>query len=156
MRSQGSQQRALSGTAFATLLLIALMMGANHVAARFAFNDGADVTTAVALRSTITAVVVAGLLWFQKVPVAFNARQRRYLPVIGVLIAVQSLCLYSSVARLPVALALLAFNTYPLFTALWQWLVPMYYWCRRPLLCPPARRIGMCCFARAPLRQAAS
>jgi drug/metabolite transporter (DMT)-like permease len=35
------------------------------------------------------------------------------------LIGIQSLCLYSSVARLPVALALLAFNTYPLWTALW-------------------------------------
>jgi drug/metabolite transporter (DMT)-like permease len=32
---------------------------------------------------------------------------------------VQSLCLYAAVARLPVALALLAFNTYPLWTALW-------------------------------------
>jgi drug/metabolite transporter (DMT)-like permease len=41
------------------------------------------------------------------------------LPAIGVLVAVQSLCLYSAVARLPVALALLAFNTYPLWTALW-------------------------------------
>ena len=30
--------KAISGTAFATLLLIALMMGANHVAARIAFN----------------------------------------------------------------------------------------------------------------------
>lgn len=37
--------RALSGTAFATLLLIALMMGANHVAARVAFNNGVDVAT---------------------------------------------------------------------------------------------------------------
>jgi hypothetical protein len=45
--------RALSGTAFATLLLIALMMGANHVAARLAFNDGVDVATAVAVRSAI-------------------------------------------------------------------------------------------------------
>jgi drug/metabolite transporter (DMT)-like permease len=36
---------------------------------------------------------------------------------------VQSLCLYSAVARLPVALALLAFNTYPLWTALWARLV---------------------------------
>ena len=35
--------RALTGTAFATLLLIALMMGANHVAARIAFNHGVDV-----------------------------------------------------------------------------------------------------------------
>jgi len=32
---------------------------------------------------------------------------------------VQSIWLYSAVARLPVALALLAFNTYPLCTALW-------------------------------------
>jgi drug/metabolite transporter (DMT)-like permease len=32
---------------------------------------------------------------------------------------VQSVCLYAAVARLPVALALLAFNTYPLTTALW-------------------------------------
>ncbi len=44
--------RALSGAAFATLLLIALMMGANHVAARVAFNHGVDVATAVVFRST--------------------------------------------------------------------------------------------------------
>ena len=115
--------RAITGTAFATLLLIALMMGANHVAARFAFNDGVDVATAVAARSVVTAVVVALLVFAQRVPLAFNARQRRVLPVIGALISVQSLCLYSSVARLPVALALLAFNTYPLWAALWQWLI---------------------------------
>ncbi|KNZ33620.1 MAG: transporter [Methylibium sp. NZG] len=110
---------ALSGTAFATLLLIALMMGANHVAARLAFNDGVDVATAVTFRSAITAAVVALLLVLQRVPVALTARHKKALPVIGLLIAVQSLCLYSAVARLPVALALLAFNTYPLWTALW-------------------------------------
>ncbi len=115
--------RALSATAFATLLLIALMMGANHVAARVAFNNGVDVTTAVAFRSIITALVVSALIVIQHVPVAFVARHRRYLPVIGLLIGVQSLCLYSSVARLPVALALLAFNTYPLWTAFWARLI---------------------------------
>ena len=36
--------RALSGTAFATLLLIALMMGANHVAARLGAILRADLT----------------------------------------------------------------------------------------------------------------
>jgi drug/metabolite transporter (DMT)-like permease len=41
--------------------------------------------------------------------------------LIGVLVAVQSVWLYSSVARLPVGLALLAFNTYPLWTAFWVW-----------------------------------
>lgn len=111
--------RALSGTAFATLLLIALMMGANHVAARLAFNHGADVATAVVCRSSVTALVVGLLIVLQRVPLALTARQRRMLPAIGLLIGVQSLCLYSAVARLPVALALLAFNTYPLTTAAW-------------------------------------
>ena len=111
--------KAISGTAFATLLLIALMMGANHVAARIAFNNGVDVATAVVFRSVVTALVIIALLASQGVRIKFTARHKRFLPVIGLLIGVQSLCLYSSVARLPVALALLAFNTYPLWTALW-------------------------------------
>jgi drug/metabolite transporter (DMT)-like permease len=109
----------LSLTGFLILLLIALMMGANHVAARTAFNHGVDVVTAVVFRSTVTAVVVALILWQQKVSCQLTRRQQKNLLVIGALIAVQSVCLYSSVARLPVALALLGFNTYPLTTALW-------------------------------------
>ena len=116
-------KRALSGTAFATLLLIALMMGANHVAARIAFNNGVDVATAVVVRSVITALVIVGILAAQRVRVGFSPRHKRMLPMIGLLIGVQSLCLYSAVARLPVALALLAFNTYPIWTALWAWLL---------------------------------
>lgn len=115
--------RALSGAAFATLLLIALMMGGNHVAARLAFNNGVDVATAVVFRSAVTALVLFALLRVQRVPFGFdrlNARQKRFLPLIGLLIGLQSLSIYSSVARLPVALALLAFNTYPLFAALWD------------------------------------
>jgi drug/metabolite transporter (DMT)-like permease len=111
--------KAISGTAFATLLLIALMMGANHVAARIAFNHGVDVATAVVFRSGVTALVIVALLAMQGVRLSFTARHKRMLPVIGLLIGVQSLCLYSAVARLPVALALLAFNTYPIWTALW-------------------------------------
>jgi drug/metabolite transporter (DMT)-like permease len=109
----------LSGAAFGTLLLIAFMMGANHVAARTAFNHGLDVVTAVTVRSVITASVVALILWQQKVAFRVLPAQRKYLGAVGLLIAVQSVCLYSAVARLPVALALLAFNTYPLTTALW-------------------------------------
>jgi drug/metabolite transporter (DMT)-like permease len=110
---------ALTGAAFATLLLIALMMGANHVAARLAFDHGVDVATAVTFRSSVTAVVVGLIVVLQGAPVRLTPRHRRMLPVIGLLVGVQSLWLYASVARLPVALALLAFNTYPLWTALW-------------------------------------
>jgi drug/metabolite transporter (DMT)-like permease len=111
--------KAISGTAFATLLLIALMMGANHVAARIAFNHGVDVATAVLVRSSVTALVIITILAVQGVRVRFTSRHKRMLPAVGLLVGVQSLCLYSAVARLPVALALLAFNTYPLMTALW-------------------------------------
>ena len=114
-----SSPTALSRAAFATLLLIALLMAANHVAARFAFENGVDVATAVTFRSAVTALAVTALIFVQHVPVRLTARHKRALPAIGVLVGVQSLCLYSAVARLPVALALLAFNSYPLWTALW-------------------------------------
>ena len=116
---KSSTHPTLSVAAFAILLLIALMMGSNHVAARFAFQNGVDVTTAVTVRSGVTAAVVALLLWRARVQVQFTRRHQRGLLAIGLLVGVQSLCLYSAVARLPVALALLAFNTYPLWTALW-------------------------------------
>ena len=119
MSSSPASPARLSLTGFLTLLLIALMMGANHVAARTAFNHGVDVVTAVTFRSTVTAFVVALIVWQQKVSLQLTVRHRKSLLLIGALIAVQSVCLYSAVARLPVALALLAFNTYPLLTAFW-------------------------------------
>jgi drug/metabolite transporter (DMT)-like permease len=133
----------LSGTAFATLLLIAFMMGANHVAARLAFDHGLDVATAVTVRSAVTALVVGALLVFQRVPLKLSARHRLALPAIGLLVGVQSLCLYSAVARLPVALALLAFNTYPLWTALWARLVYGHRPERRVLLAMPVMLVGL-------------
>ena len=125
--------RALTTTAFATLLLIALMMGANHVAARIAFNNGVDVATAVVFRSVITAGVLMVLIGVQQVPLRLTARHLRFLPLIGLLVGFQSLFLYSSVARLPVALALLAFNTYPIWIAFWAWLIYRHP-AERPLL----------------------
>ena len=135
--------RALSTAAFATLLLIAALMGANHVAARLAFNHGVDVPTAVTFRSVVTAGVVGALLLLQRVPLALTARQRKALPLIGVLIAIQSLCLYSAVARLPVALALLVFNSFPLMTALWARLLYQHRPERALLVAMPVILFGL-------------
>ena len=133
----------LTLTGFLTLLLIALMMGANHVAARTAFNHGVDVVTAVTVRSSVTALVLALVLWQQKVTLKLSGRQPKILLLIGVLIAVQSVCLYSSVARLPVALALLAFNTYPLLTALWARVLYGHRPEREVLLAMPVLLLGL-------------
>jgi drug/metabolite transporter (DMT)-like permease len=133
----------LSLTGFLTLLLIALMMGANHVAARTAFNHGVDVVTAVTFRSTVTAFVVALIVWHQKVSLQRTVRHRKSLLLIGALIAVQSVCLYSAVARLPVALALLAFNTYPLLTAFWARVLYGHRPERMVLLAMPVMLVGL-------------
>ncbi|MCA3252575.1 MAG: EamA family transporter [Pseudomonadota bacterium] len=134
---------AASRAAFATLLLIALMMGANHVAARLAFDHGLDVTTAVAVRSGVTALAVGGLLLAAQASWQLGPRERRAMPLIGLLIAAQSFCLYSAVARLPVALALLAFNTYPLWTALAARLLYGHRAERRVLLAMPVLLAGL-------------
>jgi drug/metabolite transporter (DMT)-like permease len=136
-------KRALNGTAFATLLLVALMMGANHVGARIAFNHGVDVATAVVFRSGITTLIIVALLAAARVHVNFSARHKRFLPLIGLLIGIQSLWLYSAVARLPVALALLAFNTYPIWTALWAWVVYRQRPERALLLAMPVILLGL-------------
>jgi drug/metabolite transporter (DMT)-like permease len=135
--------KALTGTAFATLLLIALMMGGNHVAARIAFNNGVDVATAVVFRSTITALVLVVLLAVQGARLRLTRRHGQMLPVIGLLVGVQSLCLYSAVARLPVALALLAFNTYPIWTAFWSWLIYRHQPERAMLIAMPVILVGL-------------
>lgn len=118
-----SSTQRISPLAFATLLLIALMMGANHVAARLAFNSGLDVSTAVAARSLATALVVMIIVASTGVSRVVNRRQARGMLMAGLLIGAQSQFLYSAVARLPVALALLAFNTYPLWAALCERLI---------------------------------
>lgn len=128
---------------FLALTLIALLMASNHVAARLAFDHGVTVATAVAFRSTGTALAVGALLVLQRVPVALSARERRALPAIGVLIGVQSLCLYAAVARLPVVLALLVFNSFPLMTALWARVLYQHRPERAVLLAMPVILLGL-------------
>jgi drug/metabolite transporter (DMT)-like permease len=105
----------------AALLAIAVTFSLNHIAARVAFDHGANVVTAVVLRSGGTALALLGLLLSLRVPLALPAATRRRALVIGVVVAVQSYCIYAAVARLPVALALLTFNAYPLLYALMSW-----------------------------------
>ncbi len=143
MAANASARTAISGAAFATLLFVALMMGANHVAARIAFNNGVDVATAVVFRSVVTALVIVVILALQHADVRFSPRHKRMLPLIGLLIGIQSLCLYSAVARLPVALALLAFNTYPIWTALWAWLLYRQVPERALLIAMPVILVGL-------------
>jgi drug/metabolite transporter (DMT)-like permease len=64
---------------------------------------------------------MVALLRLQSVPMALpRATLARGLGI-GLLVAVQSYCLYQAVAIIPVALALLAFNTHPMLFVLLAW-----------------------------------
>ncbi len=134
---------APSPKAFVSLLLLACLFGGNHVAARVALDHGTDVVTAVAARSLVTAIVVAVLVLVNRVPLALTPRHRRVMPLIGVLVAIQSLCLYGSVARIPVGLALLAFNSYPIWTGLWAYALYRHRPERAVLIAMPVILLGL-------------
>jgi len=105
----------------AILLVIAVTFSLNHIAARIAFDHGTSVVTAVVFRSGGTALAVLGLLLALRAPLAVPAATTGRALAIGVVVAVQSYCIYAAVARIPVALALLTFNTYPMLFALMSW-----------------------------------
>jgi uncharacterized membrane protein len=93
----------------------------NHVAARVAFDDGAGVLLAILMRSGGTLLVLAILVLWQRQSLRLPAGAWRWQLLLGLLITAQSLCLYSAVARVPVALALLVANVFPILLALLTW-----------------------------------
>ena len=127
----------------ALLLVIAAVFGSNHVAARIAFDHGTNVTTAVAFRSTGTALIVLLLLLFSGTSLKMGQRTFAQSVLIGLLIAVQSYCLYSAVALIPVALALLAFQTFPMLLALISWVGGGERPSRRVLFAMPVALAGL-------------
>ncbi len=127
----------------ALLLAIATIFGGNHIAARVAFDHGTNVTTAVAFRSTGTALFVLVLLLWSAIPLRVEGKSHAHAIVVGLLVAVQSYCLYSAVAVIPVALALLAFQTFPMLLALISWVAGGERPSRRVLFAMPVALLGL-------------
>jgi len=127
----------------ALLMLLASMFASNHIAARLAFDHGTSVSAAVGVRSGVTALVMLALLRLQGVSAALpRATLARGLGI-GVLVALQSFCLYSAVARIPVGLALLAFNTFPMLLVLLTWAATGERPPRRALVAIPVALCGL-------------
>lgn len=125
------------------LLAVAASFGSNNVSARIAFEHGTSVSTAVAVRSIVTALAMLVLIRAQGVPLALPAGAHGRAAVIGVLLAAQSFCLYSAVARIPVALALLAFSTFPMMLSLISWSSGGEAPSRRALVAMPLALAGL-------------
>lgn len=144
MPSHPSSQAPVPGWIAASLLvLIAIIFSSNHVAARLAFDHGVTVITAVAVRSACTALVVLGLVVAAGVSLRLSRLTLRRAAMVGVLITIQSYSLYAAVARLPVALALLTFNTFPIVIALLAWAMGGERPKRRTLIAMPVIFAGL-------------
>ena len=108
--------------AICLLILLAVTFGSSHVCARIAFDHGTSIPAAIAARSSAIAVVVLIMLRWQGVSLRPPAGTLPWALLAGVLLGVQSALLYSAVARIPVALALLVFNTFPMLFTLLSWM----------------------------------
>lgn len=109
------------GTAIVILLGVASAFASNHLCARIAFDHGAAVATGVSVRATFTALFLFFMMRLQGVRIAIPRELRGAALVAGMLIATQSYTLYSAVAIIPPALALLVFQTSPMLYVLLTW-----------------------------------
>jgi drug/metabolite transporter (DMT)-like permease len=100
---------------------VGCVFGGNHVAARVAFDHGTGLMVAVLCRSGMALLVLSAMVAWQRQPLRLPEGTRGWQLVVGLLVAVQSLCLYSAVARIPVALALLVVNVFPVLLVLLTW-----------------------------------
>jgi drug/metabolite transporter (DMT)-like permease len=103
------------------LIGVASCFASNHLCARIAFDHGASVPAAVSVRATVTSLVLFLMIRLQGIPLAIPRPLRPAALFCGVLIAAQSYCLYSAVALIPPALALLVFQTSPMLYVLLTW-----------------------------------
>jgi drug/metabolite transporter (DMT)-like permease len=125
------------------LMLLSSVFAANHVAARVAFDHGASVAAAVTVRSGVTALAILALLRLQRVAMGLPQGTLYRGLGIGLLVALQSFCLYSAVAIIPVALALLAFNTFPMLYVLLSWAAGGEHPGRRAFVAMPMALVGL-------------
>ncbi|HEX6320530.1 MAG TPA: DMT family transporter [Burkholderiales bacterium] len=117
----GSDAKLPQRLGIVILLGVATAFASNHLAARFAFDHGASVAAGVTVRAASTALVLLVLMRLQGVALALPRELRGKALAAGLLIALQSYCLYSAVALIPPALALLVFQTSPMLYVLLTW-----------------------------------
>lgn len=103
------------------LVLLACAFAGNHIAARIAFDHDTGLLLAILCRAGVTLLVLIGLVLWQRERPRLTAANWRWQLVLGLLIAAQSFFIYSAVARIPVALALLIANVAPILLVLLTW-----------------------------------
>jgi drug/metabolite transporter (DMT)-like permease len=115
-----SRTNSLVGIALATVA--AVSFAANTTLARVAYDGGSNVMTYLTVRTILAGAVVLVLLTLSRGPLRLPPRKRLAAFGIGIVLALYSFGMMSSIKFIPVALAVLIFYTYPLLTTVYLWL----------------------------------
>lgn len=105
------------------LLIAATLFAGNHIAARFAFDNGTGLLLAVLARGSAALLLMLSIALIRKASFKMPAQLVKWQIILVILIAVQSLCLYSAITRFPVAVALLLVNTWPIIFIVCSWIM---------------------------------
>lgn len=106
------------GMAVLLLVGLACAFAGNHIAARIAFDDGAGLLIAILCRSGATSLALGALVLARRKRPCLSADVLKWQLLAGLLLGLQSLFIFSAVARIPVGLALLLTNLSPILLAL--------------------------------------
>lgn len=109
-------------TSILLLMLAATLFSGHHVAARFAYDDGAGLILALCARSGVAALLMMTIAIWKQQSFKLTTNNIKKQIAIGLLVALQSWSLYSSIARIPVAISLLLVNTWPLLYIIASWI----------------------------------
>lgn len=107
--------------AITLLVMSATLFAGNHIGARFAFDNGAGLLLAVLARSLLSLIFMLSIVKFRKASMSIPAHLVKWQLLLGFLIAAQSLLLYSAITMIPVAMALLLVNTWPMMFIVANW-----------------------------------
>src|SRR3954447_6381993 len=118
---RGMDAKLSPGVGVVLMLVVGCLFASNHLNARIAFDHGASVASAVSVRATFTALLLFFVMRLQGIRMTIPRELRGRTLLAGILVATQSYCLYSAVALIPPALALLVFQTSPMLYVLLTW-----------------------------------
>jgi drug/metabolite transporter (DMT)-like permease len=101
---------------------VATAFASGSALAPIAYASGTDPLAVNTVRATVAAAALATLLSLRRVRLALPPRERRIALTLGIVNAGYSYALYASIVYVPVAMGVLIFYSYPLWTALVAWI----------------------------------
>lgn len=103
------------------LLCVGCSFASAHIAARISFDHGTGLLTAVFFRSGLSLLLLGTIALWHRKSLRLSWQLAPWQLALGLLIAIQSVSIYSAVSRIPVGIALLVVNTFPAQLALVTW-----------------------------------